>query len=224
MKRKNNESETRHVVLGEIASRIGRGTSLAGKSLDFAGDGDRKAGICFPDPSVYGVVYKNDYLYIDSASFVVDRVAPKKLASIPAGQERYTIDERDGRVLLVARNGQFKRWAFYHAQRPTLIANSVFIVRFADDVDIELLRRWLCSPYASKWLRGGGQMLSKEVLASLPIPTLEPEARKKLLETDRAYEKKINDVAADLDQLKSDRVCYLASAFEEFSQECERGR
>ena len=188
--------------LDELAIRISRGTSLGRKALNPKSALDAHRGetllapsedgsLRMPDfwlrDSRYGFkVRKGDFLFIDSSCINSDRFEPLFIDEIPKGQERYTVVPTDGEVLLVSRNE--KRFVFYEALRPTLIANSVYVVWLSEQVNSRYLECWLEGSFAERWLKTAGQtvsieemikngepILSKGTLASLPVPILEEE-------------------------------------------------
>ena len=190
-------------TLEDLAFRISRGTSLSRKTLNprpaheahkgkallaVGEDGSMQVPDFWIRDSRYGFqVCEGDYLFLDSSCINADRFEPLFIDEIPKGQERYTITPGDGEVLLISRNE--KSFVFYEALRPTLIANSVFIVWLNGRVDNRYLECWLESSYAERWfkfagltvsyeeiIKSGEPILSKGTLATLPVPILGKEA------------------------------------------------
>ena len=188
--------------LDELSKRISRGTSLNRKALnpksaldahrgelllEISEDGTLKEPDFWLRNSRYGFkVCKGDFLFIDSSCINSDCFEPLFIDEIPKGQERYTVVPTDGEVLLVSRNE--KRFVFYEALRPTLIANSVYVVWLGEQVNSRYLECWLEGSFAERWFKTAGQtvseeemisngepILSKGTLASLPVPILEEE-------------------------------------------------
>lgn len=234
-------------TLGEIASRIGRGTSLTEKSLgpmtelitekksvatkhgiDFtlkatasadsvgsAEGSDDSAQIIALSKDGY-LIHSGDLFYIDSSSFEDGKVIPSSLESIPKGQERYVVDKSDKEVLLVSRNG--KQCAFYKAYCPTLIANSIFIVRFDESVDIDFLCCWMQSSFARAWLYDEGQMLAKATLASLPVPILEDRIKELVIKRNKDINAKIIALYNQITMLDQKERFAPITALEEYTE------
>lgn len=188
--------------LGELATRISRGTSLSRKALNpypyktveltpiYSSDEDGR--IDLPEKGLHTFrrsgarADKGDFLFLDSSCINSDKVEPLFVDEIPKGQERYTVKPEDGEVLLISRNE--KSFVFYKASAPTLIANSVYIIWLGEKVNNRYLECWLEGSFAERWFKTAGQtismeeiigngepILSKGTLASLPVPILGEE-------------------------------------------------
>ena len=203
--------------LGELSSRISRGTTLSEKDLDI------KAAPSFSPESTFGfgeAIYKMSYgqglppssgefyrypgvlYYIDGGCFQNGVIRPKVLNSMPEGQGSYIVDGDDGEVLLVARSS--KEVAVYKSvSRPTLIGNSVFVVRIGNDVTLDYLACWMRGSFAKAWLRTGGRRLTKKVLASLPVPILDEEAMEQTVRYERTIDERIFMLYQEIGSLKA---------------------
>lgn len=204
--------------LGDLARRIGRGTALTGKELGERRDVSVSRPGAFIKIAPHGgyAVYEGDYFYVDSASISDGEVTPSVLSEIPKGQDRYVVRPGDGHVLLISRNG--KQCAFYEAGAPTLIANSVFIVWFEDNVDIAYLRCWIESAFACEWLRNDGRMLAKGTLESLPVPVLDERVSGLVMKRYAAIESKIAELEQELLRLKNAESFAPVAAIRAYSQ------
>ena len=223
-------------TLGELASRISRGTTLSERDLDVReldlskeatpfGIGEiaylvgMGGGFAPSTPEFYR--YPGDLYYIDGACFKNGAIRPKVLNSMPEGQERYIVDERDGEVLLVSRSS--KEIAVYeHIKKKTLIGNSVFVVRLGGDVDMDYLACWMRGDYVKAWMRGAGRRLTKASLASLPVPILTVEAMERTVRRERSIDQEIFDLEQRLASLRlSNRFDPLAAANQHGHEGCE---
>ncbi|MGI6221582.1 MAG: hypothetical protein ACOYIP_06930 [Coriobacteriales bacterium] len=204
-------------TLDALASRISRGTSIREKNLDIKKTLHAKV-VENPNPQsektpIYSAsgcrtvwdecVYarEDDLYYVDSSCFNNGEVWPHVLASMPEGQERYIVNRADGKVLLVSRNG--KQSAVYEALRPTLIADSVFVVRLWSDIDREYLACWIRGQFAQAHLFNGGKILSKGMLASLPVPILGSGPMGQVLRYEQSIDEKIRDLLEEVERLKA---------------------
>ena len=198
------------LTLDSLAVGIRRGTSLSERDLEVKelpsfspentyGFGEllyltRSDSGLTPSTSEF-YEYPGDYYYIDGGCFKGGVIRPKVLCDIPADQFRYVVDGGDGEVLLVSRSS--KEIAVYkNIKRPTLIGNSVFVVRLDKRISIEYLACWMRGEYAKEWLRGGARLLSKNVLASLPVPVLDTD----LMDWTVRYEQSIDEDIFDMTQ------------------------
>lgn len=216
-------------TLGEIASRISRGTTLSEKDLDVSErlssrvvepperNGSAKTGesratlkprrgygyssgiYTLQDKWTYAL--ENDLYYIDGSCFNEGDIWPTVLNSIPKGQERYIVDERDGDVILVSRNS--KEPVVYRAIRPTLIGNSVFVIRIGADINRDYLACWMRGWYAKRHLRDGGKILSKGIIESLPVPILDSESMEQAIRYENVIDEKIFDLREEIGKLES---------------------
>ena len=178
-------------TLGEMAASVRRGTSLNSKDLDILGKArfGSAVGTAFGPIKVDYRADKDDLFYVDSSCFDKGKIWPQRLKAMPKGQERYIVHAHDGEVLLASRNG--KQFAFYKPLCPTLIANSVFVVKLDADVDKEYLECWFRGWFARSWLHDGGRTLSKGVLSSLPIPIVDKEIAELVVSRDHAIDDEI---------------------------------
>ena len=143
---------------------------------------------------------EGDLYYVDGQSFEDGKVWPSLLEAIPKGQERYIVDRHDGEVLLVSRNS--KEHAIYRPQHPTLIGNSVFVIRLGSGISGDYLACWMRGLYARAWLHNGGKMLSKATLASLPVPILSDEVMEQTVRHERSIDEKIIALQQELASLR----------------------
>ena len=217
----------KETTLGELASRISRGTTLSEKNLDvreelrsraeeasmeaareawstlglntpFPAEAFAQADRIASDPRASAK--DDDLYYVNGMSFRDGNVWPTVLGSMPKGQGRYIVDSHDGEVLLVSRNS--KEHATYRAVRPTLIGNSVFVIRLHSDISRDYLACWLSGLYARAWLHNGGKMLSKATLASLPVPILGDEVMEQTVRHERSIDERIWALQQELANLK----------------------
>ncbi len=223
-------------TLGELASRISRGTTLSERDLDVRElDLSKEAtpfgigeiaylvgtGGGFAPSTTEFYAYPGDLYYIDGACFKNGVIRPKVLDSMPEGQDRYTVDEHDGKVLLVSRSS--KEVAVYeHIRKKTLIGNSVFVVRLGEDVDMDYLACWMRGDYVRAWMRNSGRRLTKASLASLPVPILSGEAMEQTVRYERSLDQRIFKLGQELASLRlSNRFNPLASANQHGLEGCE---
>ena len=214
-------------TLGDLATRISRGTTLSEKNLEVIGKLRARAreaaleaeravwatfdlNVPFPsgafaqadriasDPKVSARA--GDLYYVDGSSFEDGEVWPSLLGTIPKGQERYIVDSHDGEVLLVSRNS--KQHAIYRPQCPTLISNSVFVIRLGSGINSDYLACWMRGLYARAWMHNGGKMLSKATLASLPVPILSDEVMEQTVRYARSIDERILALQQKLASLK----------------------
>ena len=215
-------------TLGNLASRVSRGTTLSEKKLDVKERLDDRArreaqkaersvwamlGPNVPYPAdafahvdlitsdIWASARDDDLYYVDGTCFRDGRISPTVLNSMPNGQERYIVHDYDGEVLLVSRNS--KEFAMYSATRPTLIGNSVFVVRLDPEVNREYLACWMRGSYAKEWLNCGGKMLTKRALVSLPVPILTQEVMERTVSYERAIDEQILELSTRVAQLKA---------------------
>ena len=228
------------VTLGELATRISRGTTLSEKSLEVTGrlrdrarEGALQAeravwatfdlNVPFPsgafaqaerissDPGASAMA--GDLYFVDGSSFEGGTVWPSLLGAIPKGQERYIVDRHDGEVMLVSRNS--KEHAIYRPQGPTLIGNSVFVIRLGPGIGFDYLACWMRGLYARAWLHNGGKMLSKATLASLPVPILSDEVMEQTVRHERSIDEMIITLQRELASLReANRYAPLSAAME----------
>lgn len=227
------------VVLDDLASRISRGTTLSEKALDIderassqEGPGRRfpeyfylvsygdeggstilNSGVGGTAPSYGGYYrYPGDCYYIDGSCFQDGAIRPKVLKSIPRGQERYVVDDRDAEVILVSRSS--KEVAVYkHIDHPTLIGNGVFVIRLNRGISIDYLACWLRGSFAKEWIDGEGKLLTKKLLASLPVPILDDEAMERTVRYERSIDESIFNLYQKIAGLKaSNRFNPLAAS------------
>lgn len=239
----------KETTLGEISSRISRGTTLSEKDLDVSErlssrvvepperNGSAKTGesratskprrgygysggiYTLQDKWTYAL--ENDLYYIDGSCFNEGDIWPTVLNSIPKGQERYIVDERDGDVILVSRNS--KEPVVYRAIRPTLIGNSVFVIRIGMDISRDYIACWMRGWYAKRHLRDGGKTLSKGIIESLPVPILGSEAMEQAIRYESIIDEKIFDLREEIGKLEScNRFAPLAG--KHFDLQCSSGR
>jgi len=222
-------------TLGELASRISRGTTLSERDLDVKepdlskeatfGLGEILYHVSTGDgyaPSATELYeYPGDLYYIDGACFKDGVIRPKVLSSMPEGQERYVVDESDGKVLLVSRSS--KEVAVYeHIRKKTLIGNSVFVVRLGGDIDMDYVACWMRGDYVKAWMRGAGRRLTKASLESLPVPILTVEAMERTVRYERSIDRRIFDLSQELASLRlSNRFDPLAAANQHGHEGCE---
>ena len=214
--------------LGELASRISRGTTLTEKGLSIKGKlcerarraaeaavekawavFDLSAGFS-PDAfaladhlasDIWASAKDDDLYYVDGSCFVDGEISPSLLRSMPKGQERYIVDRHDGEVLLVSRNS--KEPIVYKPMRPTLIGNSVFVIRLQSDISREYLACWMRGSYAQEWLYNSGKYLTKRILECLPVPILSAEAMEQTVRHERSIDRKILDLREAIHRLES---------------------
>lgn len=213
------------MFLGELSSRISRGTTLSEKSLDIKKRLDAR--VVEPDEedlaktsngkklipiggSVGGAyapldswlyARENDLYYVDGSCFNNGEIWPAVLRSMPKGQERYIVDQHDGEVLLVSRNS--KEPAVYKAVRPTLIGNSVFVIRLYPSIDRNYLACWMRGWFARTWMHNEGKILSKAILETLPVPILEEEVMEQVIQYERSIDEKIFNLREEIGKLES---------------------
>ena len=203
-------------TLGELASRISRGTTLSERDLDIREGPDLSkeatfglgeiayllsTGGGFAPSATEFYEYPGDLYYIDGACFKNGVIRPKVLNSMPEGQERYIVDESDGKVLLVSRSS--KEIAVYeHIRKKTLIGNSVFVVRLGGDIDMDYLACWMRGGYVRAWMRGAGRRLTKTSLEGLPVPILTVEAMERTVRYERSLDQEIFDLEQKLASLR----------------------
>ena len=219
------EEET---TLGELASRISRGTTLTEKGLSIKGKLSERARRAAEeaeedmwatlDPStgfnpaalmraqrlssdMWASAREDDLYYVDGSCFVDGEISPTLLRSMPKGQERYIVNSYDGEVLLVSRNS--KEAIVYSARRPTLIGNSVFVVRLDSDISRDYLACWMRGLYAQEWMHNSGKYLTKRILECLPVPILSEEAMAQTLGYEQSIDRKILELKAAIQRLES---------------------
>jgi len=216
-------------TLGELASRISRGTTLSEKDLDIkerldsrvverpnrpaateAGGGKLKpkarrgfgfSGGVYTMTDKWTYALEDDLYYVDGSCFNNGEIWPAVLASIPKGQERYIVDDHDGEVILVSRNS--KEPVVYKAVHPTLIGNSVFVIRLGSDINRDYLACWMRGSYAKRRMRSEGKILSKGILDSLPVPILRDEVMDRVVQHERSIDEKIIELREEIGKLES---------------------
>lgn len=236
------EEET---TLGELASRISRGTTLTEKGLSIKGKLSERARKAAEeaeaeawatldpatgfDPTalmraerlssdIWASAREDDLYYVDGSCFADGEISPTLLRSMPKGQERYVVNSYDGEVLLVSRNS--KEAIVYSARRPTLIGNSVFVVRLDSDISRDYLACWMRGLYAQEWMHNSGKYLTKRILECLPVPILGEEAMAQTLSYERSIDGKILELQAAIQRLESsDRFNPSAAAWEAKQQQ-----
>ena len=211
-------------TLGELAIRISRGTSLSRKALNPYECKTDESGERYGNEAREG-----DLLYLDSSCINSDVFEPLYIDEIPRGQERYTVLPHDGEVLLVSRNE--KRFVFYEAICPTLIANSVYIAWLGSRVDNRYLECWLEGSFARKWLKTAGEMsfdyrdsepiLSKGTLSTLPVPILDEEIARQTVARKSAILQRIQELYYEIGTLESKEAFAPASAMAELIEETD---
>lgn len=227
-------------TLGELASRISRGTTLTEKGLSIKGRLSERARRAAEeaeadawatlDPAtgfnpealmraqrlksdIWASAREDDLYYVDGSCFADGEISPALLRSMPKGQERYVVNSYDGKVLLVSRNS--KEAIVYSARRPTLIGNSVFVVRLDSDISRDYLACWMRGLYAQEWMHNSGKYLTKRILECLPVPILGEEAMAQTLDHERSIDRKILELKAAIQHLESsDRFNPSAAAWE----------
>ena len=223
-------------TIGELATRISRGTSLSRKTLNpipaheahkgetllaVGDDGSLQVPDFWLRDSGYGFrVREGDTLFLDSSCINSDQVEPLFIDGIPKGQERYTVYPHDGEVLLISRNE--KSFVFYKALAPTLIANSVYVVWLSEEVDNRYLECWLEGSFAERWLKTAGEMsvdlrspepiLSKGTLSSLPVPILDKAVADRTVSRKNAILDRIQELYYQIAVLESREAFAPASA------------
>lgn len=228
------------IPLGELASRISRGTTLTEKGLSIKGKLSERAKRAIeeaeaevwstfdlatgfsPDAlfraqrlssDIWASAREDDLYYVDGSCFVDGEISPTLLRSMPKGQERYIVNSYDGEVLLVSRNS--KEPIVYKARRPTLIGNSVFVVRIESDISRDYLACWMRGLYAQEWMHNSGKYLTKRILECLPVPILSEEAMEQTVGYERSVDRKILELQAAIQRLESsDRFNPSAAAWE----------
>lgn len=229
----------RETTLGDLSSRISRGTTLSEKALDINEKASSPEGLDrrFPesfylvsygggdDPTIlnsgvggtapsYGGYYRypGELYYVDGSCFQDGAIRPKVLNSMPRGQERYVVDDRDSEVILVSRSS--KEIAVYkHIDHPTLIGNGVFVIRVEEGVSIDYLACWMRGSFAKEWIDGEGKLLTKRLLASLPVPILDDEAMERTVRYERSIDESIFNLYQEIAGLKaSNRFNPLAAS------------
>lgn len=236
--------------LGELASRISRGTSLSRKALDpypyktvestlvpiFSTDPADNSELPEKRHHTYrksgSRADEGDLLFLDSSCINSDKVEPMFIDEIPKGQERYTVKPEDGEVLLISRNE--KSFVFYKAPAPTLIANSVYVVWLNPDVDTRYLECWIEGSYAERWLKTAGKIfvdsrdpepiLSKGTLSSLPVPVFNQEIASQTLARKNAILHEIQKLYYEIGRLESKEAFAPASAMANPIEEGEARR
>ena len=227
----------KETTLGELASRISRGTTLSEKDLDVVEKLNGRI-VEPPEEDNRGLPFKSkrhatgfsggiytqldswvyaeqdDLYYVDGSCFNKGEIWPTVLNSIPKGQERYIVDKHDGEVLLVSRNS--KEPAVYEAIRPTLIGNSVFVIRLDSDISRAYLACWMRGSYAKSWMHDQGKALSKGVLSDLPVPILRDEVMEQTVRYESSIDEKIFNLREEIGKLESsNRFAPLAATKEE---------
>ncbi len=227
-------------TLDGLATRISRGTTMSEKNLEvreklrdrakeaaleaeraawatldlnmpFPSDAFAQADRIASDPRLSA--REGDLYYVDGSCFKDGEVWPSVLGTIPKGQERYIVDKHDGEVLLVSRNS--KEHVIYRAQHPTLIGNSVFVIRLGPDVSRDYLACWMRGLYARAWLHNDGKILSKATLASLPVPILSDKAMEQTVRYERSIDERILELSARIEKLRArSRFAPLAAVTE----------
>ena len=231
--------------LGELATRISRGTSLSRKTLNpYSHKATKLKPLLYPfederynpdngpdqpeEPAVTinrdgSRAREGDLLYLDSSCINAGKTKPLFIDDMPKGQERYTVTPEDGEVLLFSRNE--KRFVFYEAPCPTLIANSVYIVWLNSNVDNRFLECWLEGTFAERWLKTAGQghtketlpngsepILSKGTLSSLPVPVMEERVARQTVARKDAILHRIGELYCEIAMLESREAFAPASA------------
>lgn len=230
----------RETTLGDLSFRISRGTTLSEKALDINEKASSPEGLDprFPCESFYLVSYgggenptvlnsdvggtapsyggyyryPGNYYYVDGSCFQDGAIRPKVLNSMPRGQERYIVDDRDSEVILVSRSS--KEVAVYkYIDHPTLIGNGVFVIRAEESVGIDYLACWMRGSFAKEWIDGEGKLLTKRLLASLPVPILDDEAMERTVRYERSIDESIFNLYQEIAGLKaSNRFNPLAAS------------
>lgn len=216
-------------TLGELASRISRGTSLSEKDLDIKerldsrvveqpdcltarkSDADKPkqkkgrtfgfSGGVYTMRDKWAYALEDDLYYIDGSCFRNGEIWPTVIDSIPKGQERYIVDKRDGEVILVLRNS--KEPVVYKAVRPTLISNNVFVIKFDSNINREYLACWMRGTFAKHQMQCSGKILSKSILDNLPIPILRNEIMNQVVRYERLLDDKIFMLREEIGELES---------------------
>ena len=225
-------------TLGSLATRISRGTTVSEKNLAIVERLDARvvepktitrvdgrtyrqmfgtAGSLFVERDRWAGAEEDDLYYVDGSCFNNGEIWPILLESIPKGQERYIVDQHDGEVLLISRNS--KQPAVYKALRPTLIANSVFIIWLDSNINRDYLACWIRGFFARRWLHGEGKILSKGTLESLPVPILSEETMKNVVQREHSIRERILDLREEIERLEwSNRFAPLAANREQASR------
>ena len=223
-------ADLEQTTLGELAARISRGTSLSRKELNPRSSAEAHRGKPLLRRSESGLpeipdnwirdarhgflVDKQDFLFLDSGCINADEISPLCLEEIPKGQERYTVEPHDGEVLLISRNE--KRVVLYKAVRPTLIANSVYIVWLGPRIKGPYLVCWLESDFARQWLKGAFEtllpetsakssesILTKKTLASLPVPVFGEDASSRIIDRRLGIQREIRKLHSRIAALEA---------------------
>ena len=202
------------VALGGLCSKIQRGTGLSESKLNIVRGFHEFAPGCLPASAATGGGFwsPSDFYYIDNSSIgQYDKVSPKVITEIPAGQERYTVYPEDGGVVLVTRNG--KGLAYYEARRPTLISNNLFIVRpDLEKIDPEYMGYAMHSNVASGQICRYKKPMSKSDIEQIRIPVGTAEAMQNVVDVNRANEKKILELEDEIFWIRyKDTLASLAS-------------
>lgn len=219
------------ILLGKLASRITRGTSLSGKTLIKRGTVEErtkrqveryarepqetiistaplKIPVTLRNEGMH-TIYENDLFYLDASSIRDDGdVMPEIIADIPEGQERYVVYPEDGMVLIVPRGG--KGIALYNAQVPTLISNNLFVVFLnTEHTGTEYLRLALNCSYVRAQIRNlmtSSKLLGKKDIENIEIPFIPKEAQDAVLECKRAQNSRsagLRDIADSLESVNA---------------------
>lgn len=219
------------ILLGKLASRITRGTSLSGKALIKKGTVEertkRQAERYAREPHEtilstspleipatlrnegIHTIYESDLFYLDASSIRDDGgVMPEIIAKIPEGQERYVVYPEDGMVLIVPRGG--KSIALYNAQVPTLISNNLFVVFLnTEHISTEYLRLALNCDYVRMQIRNlmaSSKLLGKKDIENIEIPFIPKEAQDAVLKCKRAQNSRsagLRDIARSLESVNA---------------------
>lgn len=204
--------EVQTTALSEISTKIQRGTGLTGKDLDIIGTiykldpGKSREESEFVSLSGLGgpapiglkkgtfILRKKDCWYIDN-SCIQDGgfVEPKLIASIPDGQDRYTIKPEDGLCLLIPRNG--KGISPFVAKAPTLVSDNLIIVRVNPEViDEGYLSCIARSVLVFEQIRNSKKPLTKDAVGSILLPILDQEAQQAVISRDTRIRNEIIDL------------------------------
>lgn len=215
-----NYLHARNVLLGSIAEKIQRGTTLSGKDLDVRGNIYKKdpakdqsgskfvmlAGLGGPAPlglkSSSYIIYGDDFWYIDNACIQQDgTVIPKVISEIPDGQKRYTLYPEDGICILIPRNG--KAVVPFIAKVPTLISNNLFFVRLGtEEEEAEYIDCLVRSSLFKSQVFIAPKPLSKEDVSAFVLPMLSKENQTEVVNRDREIRGKIIDLQNQIAMLE----------------------
>lgn len=206
----------RNVLLGTLAEKIQRGTTLSGKDLDVCGtifkrDSARDesssnfmmlASLDGPAPlgvkdSSY-IIYRDDLWYIDNACIQQDgAVVPKVVSDIPDGQRRYTIHPEDGMCILIPRNG--KAVVPFRAKVPTLISNNLFFVQLGTEKEeAEYIDCLVRSSLFKAQVSAAPKPLSKEAVSAFVLPILSKENQADVVKRDMEIQGKIIELQNEI--------------------------